>query len=792
MQQIQIPYKNSPDFINKLLQLRNYFEDNDLKQALFYVNWVGEVKNKLFTVCDKIEEIFPESIYYGNETSGNIASGELGFGINITVYLFESDKTKLDLVWVEKGSKVPTLQALWNVCKNKKNLKGVELLPTLSYAEYLKIDKCEPDLDDSVVIFGGTAAQYNLPFPSSEVIAKNHDRSSDAMVVLLYSGEDLHFEADHVLGWQGLGKLFTVTKAKGNIIEELDGITPYKVYQEYLGADVTDKEAIVFPLIVYEDGHEFIRNAKDYISGGTMEMFVDIPEGTKVRLSYGDKNTVLSDIHETVMKIAKTRAEGIRTYSCAARRLFWGDDEVSRETTSLNKVAPVCGFYSSGEIIRFGKKLRICNETLSIISLWEFEGRDNNEDEFSAVESDKSMTSRLAYFTRKVTQELEENITDAEAANRAKSTFLFNMSHDIRTPLNAIIGFTNIAERDIKNTKKAFDAIQKVHNSTEILLSIINDVLDMSRIESGKATLKVEDLEIGDIYKRTNLVLKTLASSKNVNLSYKEENVKTRYVKVDENLLQRVLMNIISNAIKYTNEGGHVEVTIREIDSSSPNKAHFTISVKDDGIGMSEEFQQHMFEEFAREKTSTVSGIQGTGLGLPLANRLTKLMGGSIYVESKQGVGSTFTVDIEVEKANDGESTIGKTEAETTFDFTGKRALIVEDNELNREIGLDIMTESGIVADGARNGLEAVNILKEKGPDYYDFILMDIQMPVMNGYDATKTIRSMYPNDKIIIIAVSANAFNEDKIASTNAGMNDHVAKPIDIATLKKTMAKYL
>ena len=794
MQQIQIAYKNSPDFLNRLLELKNYYEDNSLNQMVFNITWSGDVKNKLDTAIDKIEEIFPEAIYYGNEASGNIAAGEFSAGINVTCTIFDDKKSKVELVWVEKGTKVPSLNALWKLCENKKHLKGIELLPSLSYAEYLKIDREIPPIDKNVLIFGGTASGYDLPCFSADVLASGHPRNSDAMVVLLWIGEDLHISQEHVLGWQGLGRLLTINKVNGKTIRELDNSLPSAIYEKYLGPQMGQSETYVFPLLVYEDDVEFLRTPYMFNEDGSMDMFVNLPADLQCRLSYGDKNTILENIHQSALKVSEFRAEIVRAYSCAARRLFWGDMEVGKETKILDQIAPVSGFYSSGEIIRFGEKLRICNQTLSIVAMREAAGKDVNAIEVKTQEADKSMVSRLAFFTRKVTQEQEDALSAAYAANQAKTTFLFNMSHDIRTPMNAIIGFTNIAERDLKNNPpQALEAIRKVRNSSDILLSIINDILDMSRIESGKATLKLENIDITSILDKVEPVMRSLAAPKDIAVNFKTVNLKNRFVSADVPFVQRVLINIISNAIKYTNPNGKVDISLEELPSDNPDVGVYKYVVADNGIGMSEEFQAHMFEEFSREENSTVSGIQGTGLGLALAKRLMNLMGGTISCTSKKGVGSTFTLVFPFEIIESKSNLSSEIDESVKYaDFTDLKVLIVEDNPLNREIACDIMSENGLTADTAENGQIAVEKLKEVGPNHYDFILMDIQMPVMNGYEATKAIRAMYPDDRIIIIALSANAFAEDKQASREAGMDDHVAKPININELKKAMAKFL
>ena len=796
MQQIQIAYKNSTDFINKLLQLRNYLEDNVLeeREIIFHITWSDNVKGKLPTCIDKIEEIFPNAMYYGNEASGNIAAGEFSLGIHITCSIFESKRSKIDLIWIEKGTKTPTLNSLWNICINKKDLKAVELLPTYSYSEYLKLDNEVPPLGEDIYIFGGIAASYSNSIESASIFAKGHPKTTDAMIAIVYSGSDLSFSSDFVLGFEAVGKLMKITEVEGRCVKTIDNVNPLKLLQQYLGNLAGLQETFVFPLIVYEDGVEYLRIPSKINEDGTMEMYVNIPQGTEVRISYGDRNAVLSQIHQKALNISEFRPETIKAYSCASRRTFWGNEEVGKETRILNQIAPLSGYFSRGVYVKINNKIRICNETLCVISVREFTGKDVIPVVVTSQEVDKSMVSRLAFFTKKVTQEQQEALDLAEEANKAKTRFLFNMSHDIRTPMNAIIGFTNIALKDIENNpKKALEAIEKVQNSSEILLSIINDILDMSRIESGKVKVKYDEVNIKSILENIEPIMANLAAPKDINVSYKVINLKHSFVEMDTVFVQRVLINIITNAIKYTNNGGRVDVTLEESESDQEDIHIYTYIVADTGIGMSEEFQKHMFEEFSREETSTISGIQGTGLGLPLALKLTQLMGGSISCVSKQGVGSTFTIKFPFKIIKKLDNNELQDDKDSKFvELKGKKLLIVEDNVLNREIALDIVQEEGIVAETAENGKIAVDMLKEKGPDYYDAILMDIQMPIMNGYEATKAIREMYPNENIIIIAVSANAFEEDKVASLAAGMNDHVAKPININELKEALLKHM
>ena len=378
----------------------------------------------------------------------------------------------------------------------------------------------------------------------------------------------------------------------------------------------------------------------------------------------------------------------------------------------------------------------------------------------------------------------------AAAASEAKTSFLFNMSHDIRTPMNAIIGFTNIAAKNLDNRQKLEDCIDKIQESGGLLLSLINSILDMSRIESGKAKLNETPADMRKCFASLNATLSQQAASNDIELTMNVGKISDPYVYVDRDRFNRILINIIANGIKYTRPGGYVHAACCQ-QGRDDGRGIYVISVNDNGIGMSQEFQKHVFEEFSREESSQATGIQGTGLGLSLCKSFVSLMGGTISCQSEQGKGTTFTVTLPLKISAD-EQHEDYADAKAELDFGGRRVLMAEDNELNREIARDILEEKKLIVETAENGAEAVELIKQKGSAYYDFILMDIQMPVLNGYEATRKIRTLFPDLRAPIIALSANAFQEDIEASLNAGMNGHVAKPININELFKCLARFI
>lgn len=379
----------------------------------------------------------------------------------------------------------------------------------------------------------------------------------------------------------------------------------------------------------------------------------------------------------------------------------------------------------------------------------------------------------------------------AEAANRTKTIFLSNMSHDIRTPMNAIIGFTNIAKKNIQEPERVVDCLDKIEASSAYLLSLINDVLDMSRIESGKATMKIESHNVRKMLKNLCDVFDEQMKEKGLTFSVDLVDIKDWNIYCDRLRVNQVVYNLLSNAIKYTPSGGRVDVTVIQFPCEDENMADYEFRVKDTGIGMSPEFCQHAFEMFERERNSTQSNIQGTGLGLAITKALTELAGGTISVTSELGKGTEFTIRVKLMRAEAESEEVQITEGDMR-QYQGKRILLVEDNELNREIAKEILKESGFVVEEAVDGLRAVEMVAGAENGYYDIILMDIQMPNMDGYEATRCIRGLEDPVKagIPIIAMTANAFEDDRQNAFQAGMNDHIAKPVSVSVLLTTLDK--
>ena len=393
-------------------------------------------------------------------------------------------------------------------------------------------------------------------------------------------------------------------------------------------------------------------------------------------------------------------------------------------------------------------------------------------------------------------QAAEEAFKIAEAANSAKSTFLSNMSHDIRTPMNAIVGFSSLLSQDMDDPEKVREYTQKILASSQHLLGLINDVLDMSRIESGKTTLNLSVESISCIVDEIDTIIRPQMLAKGHIFEVDARQVVHDAIVVDKVRLNQICMNLLSNAVKYTPNRGHIRFRISER-SVSGNMARYTIVVSDNGYGMSDSFREHIFDSFSREEDSRTSKIQGTGLGMAITKNLVDLMGGTIRVESKKSVGSTFIVDIPFQICQTPDAAAASKKVDADSDggdqvsvLEGKHILIVEDNKLNAEILTALLKKSGASPKLCENGRDAVDVFTHSAPGAFDLILMDVQMPVMNGYEATGAIRrSSHPQARTIpIVAMTANAFTEDIQASLKAGMDAHVAKPVNMAVLEDTL----
>ena len=392
------------------------------------------------------------------------------------------------------------------------------------------------------------------------------------------------------------------------------------------------------------------------------------------------------------------------------------------------------------------------------------------------------------------TEEIRKSAEKARKANEAKTRFLFNMSHDIRTPMNAIVGFSGLLEKSLHDEKKSLGYIKKIRVSSDILLTIINQVLEMARIESGKITLNPESVNIREMVEAMNTVFESSLTKKS--LEYQcSLNVVHDQILCDKTKMEEIILNVVSNSIKYTNPHGKITVSIDELDSEDEKNANYKVVVEDNGIGMSQDYLPHIFEEFSREHTSTENRVAGTGLGLPIVKSLVDRMGGTIEVESEEGKGTRFIMKFSFPVSL--ENQVREKEKQNIPDITekleGKRILLAEDNELNAEIAETVLEETGIKVKHVEDGIQCIEELKKMPEKYYDVILMDVQMPNMDGYTATQRIRDLDDSRaEIPIIAMTANAYDEDRRKAQEAGMDGFLAKPLDVDEMMRLLAQII
>ena len=408
-------------------------------------------------------------------------------------------------------------------------------------------------------------------------------------------------------------------------------------------------------------------------------------------------------------------------------------------------------------------------------------------------------TYRTNLMHQKVEQEKDEKYKaelliaakKAEAANEAKTEFLQRMSHDIRTPINGICGFVNMADHYADDIKKQTEYRTKVKEASNLLLELVNDVLDMSKLESGEIVLEEIPFNLSSIFKEVFVVIEQMASEQNIQIEWEKKEIIHRDFIGSPGYVKRVMMNILSNAVKYNRENGHIYISCMEIPSKQPEMTTMEFVCRDTGIGMTEEFQKCVFEPFAQEHTGSRTKFAGTGLGMSIAKNLVEKMGGSISFESKEGAGTTFVIQVPFKIDPDADKREEQRDV-SEKSIKGLHILLAEDNELNMEIAEFVLQNVGADVTKAWNGQEAVELFRKSEPGGFDIILMDIMMPVMNGYEATKMIRSLDREDAktIPIIAMTANAFTEDRLKAKEAGMNEHIVKPLDVELLIKVIHK--
>lgn len=578
--------------------------------------------------------------------------------------------------------------------------------------------------------------------------------------------------------------------------DELNYMYGYRNMRKNYFFTQDDETKDIYVMIITKDISDEIKqkNVQEMKLQSQMEIIRALGREYSLIYLFNLKNDVLklvlsSDKHQSFIRIAENNDSYIEIFSAYAKAEVCSEDRDGfLEAVKLNNVIDSLRDNEAYEVnYRLEVGGRIYYNQLRFIQI-------KQKNDFNIAFAFRSIDEIIK---KELEQKriLSEALKKAKSAEKAKSIFLFNMSHDIRTPMNAIIGFNSLAQKNIDNKAKVLDALKKVEFSSHHLLDLINDVLDMARIESGKIELNEQVIDVDTHFAVTVEMFSNEMKAKGLDF-VADNQTKTKFILADGMRLKQVASNLLSNAIKFTKAGGKVIYRVLERGSHEDGTVDFEIHVQDNGIGMSWEFQKNIFSVFERERSSTVSGIPGTGLGLAISQSIAYLMGGSLTCSSELDKGSEFVFAFRVKAVNRSlDSECAKEiAAETEFNFRGKKVLLAEDNELNREIATEILSSYGFEVVAVDDGLTAVEMIKDSDAGYYDLVLMDIQMPHMDGYEATKAIRALEDEtlSAIPIIAMTANAFEEDRKKALASGMNAHIAKPFEIKNLCTILKNFL
>ncbi len=562
----------------------------------------------------------------------------------------------------------------------------------------------------------------------------------------------------------GIALLYVIIRR----VNDLEIVEELKLQDQIIteqGEEVRRKTAILNVLATEYDALALIHTKDE-----SYELYSSIPKFEKMIGHYLDNVTRVSDAIKALRELIHIDALSLYDSKITYQNI---KDELLEKKSFKLELKNIHDHYFEIKFVKFERE----NEPPKTIAL--------------------CITQNDAFIRRELknSQDLKDALEKANIANSAKSDFLFSMSHDIRTPMNAILGFTNMAEKYIDDKDKTLDYLEKVKISGNQLLSLINDILDMSRVESGNVKISNAPVDLKHCIEKFYEIMDFSAKQKSLNMEL-DYSCSNNGVITDEYRLNRILTNIVGNSIKYTDEGGDIKISVSESFSELPESSKYVFTITDTGRGMSKEFVDRIFESFSREETSTNSGIQGAGLGMTITKKLVDMMNGAIYIDSEVGVGTTVKIVFEFAHSD---ATIGSKLPLVDIvqdKLNGKTILLVEDNELNKEIAKDILIDMGMLVEEASDGLEAIEKVKSyPNGGHYDVILMDIQMPNMGGLEATKMIRSLTDVEgvrKIPIIAMTANASEDDKQKSLEAGMNAHISKPITLDVLINTLNYFI
>jgi len=781
----------------------------DANQKLFVQLFLNVyTRESVCEIRDDILEILPNALILGTTADGVLVDTKVSEKSHVlSITAFENTVCKTYLQEMDEGMSSATLgEAL-----AKNSLSGTTKVAIL-FSEGLHVNGEEfleayASSHPNVHLAGGMAAD-GARFQETWVFTQSAITNRGAVCATLES-EVLEYHSLYNNNWTKIGLPLKITKAIKNRVYTINNKPAAQMYRHYLGDEVYSNlpaTAIEFPLIFEHDGIDISRAAIGRLEDDSLLFSGNVTQGIDVHLGFGNAALVADSARQVQEEFQKYSIESIFVYSCMGRRRFL-QGLIATELAPLSMVAQTSGFFTYGEFFK-GENVELLNQTMTVLALSE-----SHQTRSVNVESDESilapssvvktqnalihlvqvssseiqnLNEQLEKNISQKTQELEATVEELRRATKSKSEFLANMSHEIRTPLNAILGFLELLRKDENDPKrlKKFDIIK---HSSYTLLGIINDILDISKLESGKYSIEKYSFDVGVLLDELVLLFDSKAKEKNITLTLNKVFTHCS-LKSDEGRVRQIISNLLSNAIKFTPEGGRVEISADYNEATS----FFEVSVKDSGCGIAKENLEKIFEPFSQEDASITRKYGGTGLGLAISNRFAQLLDGSLAVQSRVNEGSTFTLTLQNQQCETlNEKKIDEGEAEAVLHFDAK-VLIVEDNRSNQLLLRLFLEEYGIECDIANDGVEGVAAFQKKK---YDLIFMDENMPNLSGIQATEQIR-MYEKEHnlqaSIIVASTANALVGDREKFLEAGMDDFLSKPIETKELEAILKKYL